>query len=401
MRVFFIADAVSLPNGMAATQRLTALARGVKEAGVEVQILLIRATEPNALTTNDKPQGEVFGIPFRYTLGTPVVAATRLGRRLQEWRGLVGALRMLGSEIRREGVLRSDVRVITYSRHLSTIIPVALFCRRNRIPVVAEMCEWPLTQSVGMTLGGLRRRLFCRNVVRFIDGALPISRYIEGQMAGEALRMRKALPMLYIPILVDTEEPFKHEVLSFESPYVLFSGSVAYRKTIEFVLDSFSLVSRDHPDLKLVLTGMDIENHVWLREAVHARGLEEKIIFPGFISRDALLTAYRQAAALLIPLFGDTQSQARFPTKLAEYLLAARPVVTNKVGDVAGFLEDKKTAFLVEPDDVGLFAEAIRYVLEHQEDAERVAQKGCQVAKEGFDYRTHGRRLYSWLGVLK
>jgi glycosyltransferase involved in cell wall biosynthesis len=389
-----------MPHGMASTQRLTTLARGVKEAGADVMILLTRATEQNAEAANNKPQGKVFGIPFFYALGTPVVAATKLGRRIQEWRGLVGALRMLGSEISREGVLRSDVRVITYSRHLSTIIPFALFCRWHHISIVAEMCEWPLTQSVGMTLGGWRRRLFCRNVVRFIDGALPISRYIERQMAGQALRLRKALPMLYIPILVDAEEPFKHEGLSFKVPYVLFSGSVAYRKTIEFVLDAFMQVSRGYPELKLVLTGIDIGRHTWLRDGVQTRGLAEKTIFPGFITRNALLTAYRGASALLVPLFGDTQSLARFPTKLAEYLLSGRPVVTNRVGDVADFLENNQTAILVNPDDTIAFAEAILYVLEHQEQAESIAQKGCQLAKENFDYRNHGKRLYSWLGDL-
>lgn len=400
LKVFFIADAVSLPYGMASTQRLTTLARGVKEAGAEAQILLSRATETNLRTANNKPQGDVFGVPFIYTTGTSFVAASWLGRRVQEITGFFCTLRFLRNEIRSGGVLKSDLRVITYSRHLSTVIPISLFCRWHHIPIVAEMCEWPVTQSGDMTLGRWRRQLFCKNVVRWIDGALPISRYIERQMIGQVIRLRKALPMLYIPILVDAEEPFKEEDVSFRSPYVLFSGSVAYRKTIDFVLDSFMAVSQGYPDLKLVLTGMEVGKHAWLFDGVKARGLEGKILFTGFISRNALLSAYRGASALLIPLFDDEQSQARFPTKVAEYLLSGRPVVTNRIGDVADFLKDKETAYLVEPNDVRAFSEAIRNVLEHQSQAETIAQKGCQVAKENFDYKKHGKRLYSWLGVL-
>jgi len=46
----------------------------------------------------------------------------------------------------------------------------------------------------------------------------------------------------------------------------------------------------------------------------------------GFVPRPELLRLYRQSSLLLAPLFDDVRSEARFPTKIAEYLGSGRPV---------------------------------------------------------------------------
>lgn len=402
MRVFFIADSVSLPCGMAPTQRLSALARGVKDAGAEVKIILTRPTKPNTQTVNDAPRGKIFGIPFCYTSGASISAATRLGRRWQRWVGLVGALRMLGCEIRRTDMPRSDIRVITYSRHLSTICPVSLLCHCFKVPIVAEMCEWPVTQSASTALIRWRKYFFCRWVALFIDGAIPISRYIEEQIHAQARRLGKHLRLLYVPILVDTEEAYDEPLAScFHEPYILFGGSAAYHKTINFILDAFALLAGTYPELKLVITGTTSIQHTWISDAVERRGVSGRVIFSGFIRREVLMTAYRHAAALLTPLFSDAQSRARFPTKLAEYFMSGRPVITNKVGEIIRFLENGKGAFLAEPDSPELFSALIRYVIEHPEEASQAAIIGRRIAEENFDYRIHGRRLVEWLSNFK
>jgi len=58
-------------------------------------------------------------------------------------------------------------------------------------------------------------------------------------------------------------------------------------------------------------------------------------------------------------LFDDERSIARFPTKIGEYLAAARPVVTSSIGEVARYLEDATTAYLAAPGDAPAFGRKI------------------------------------------
>jgi glycosyltransferase involved in cell wall biosynthesis len=395
VRIIAIADAVSLPHGMASTQRLTLLARGLHEAGADVEILLTRGTATHSGGEDGaSATGVVAGIPFRYVCGSPVVPRTRIGRRMREVQGLGAALRAIWQRHSAGGPLT----VMTYSRHLSTVAPVGLFCRRLGISVVAEMCEWPVTQTVGMTFGRWRRRLFCRHVVRFADGFIPISRYIEREVELAARRLGRRLETCYVPILCRAGEAFAEEVLPFMyGPYVLFSASEGYRKTVTFVLDAFREVGRAFPAVRLVVTGIRPASNPWLQRLVDERGLSGKVDLPGFISRPALLTGYRRAAALLIPLFDDAQSRARFPTKIAEYLLAGRPVVTSSVGEVPSYLVDRETAYLAAPDAPGTFAAAVMAALADRATADRVGAAGRDRSSLCFDYRSHGVRLHAWI----
>jgi glycosyltransferase involved in cell wall biosynthesis len=287
--------------------------------------------------------------------------------------------------------------VITYSRHLSTIVPIACLCRMLGVPLVAEMCEWPATQPDPMTLGRFRRRLFCRWAARLVDGALPISRYIEAQLA-QLPDGRPALKQLRVPILVDAQERADaSDWRPTERDYVLFGGSAAYRKTITFMLGAMALLKGRYPDLVLVMTGMDLAKHSWLARAISEHGLDGRAICTGFLSRADLLSAYRGARALLIPLFDDDQSRARFPTKLAEYLLSGRPVVSSRVGEIPFYLHDGQEAFLAAPDDQEAFADALARALGQPEQTELTAERGREVAAREFDYRAHGRRLKAWL----
>ena len=63
--------------------------------------------------------------------------------------------------------------------------------------------------------------------------------------------------------------------------------------------------------------------------------------------------------ALLIPLSNSEKDKARFPTKIAEYLASARPVVSSNIGEFANYATNNKNAVLCEPDDIAGFANGI------------------------------------------
>ncbi len=116
-----------------------------------------------------------------------------------------------------------------------------------------------------------------------------------------------------------------------------------------------------------------------------------------FCSRFELLKLYRRSSVLLAPLHDDIRSEARFPTKIAEYLGSGRPVVTTDVGEISRYLTDGETAFIAPAADVASFARKICEALDHPAKADSIGQAGAQLAASQFDYSMHAGRFDAYL----
>ena len=117
----------------------------------------------------------------------------------------------------------------------------------------------------------------------------------------------------------------------------------------------------------------------------------------GYVNREELLALYSNAQALLAPLEDDERSKARFPTKIGEYLVSGRPVITNSVGEVSRFLKDGETAFIAPPCDVEVFAQKIELALFDSKLSRRIGLAGRQVAEQNFHYSKQGERIVKFL----
>jgi glycosyltransferase involved in cell wall biosynthesis len=204
-----------------------------------------------------------------------------------------------------------------------------------------------------------------------------------------------------VPIIVDIAERLVDGSES-ARPILVYSASTGYAEPLRFILRSMREVWSRRPDCRLVVTGMQSG---WAANVVSELEMKAdvedgRIALAGYLPRQELLTLYSQASALLIPLFDDPASRARFPTKLGEYLAAGRPVVSNPVGEIDRFVRDGETAFMSPAGDVTAYGNRIRDVLNDAVSAHAVGRAGRRLAEEKFDYRLQGPRLRAFLENL-
>ena len=93
-------------------------------------------------------------------------------------------------------------------------------------------------------------------------------------------------------------------------------------------------------------------------------------------------------------------TQARFPTKLGEYLASGAPVVASARGELLGYLTDGESAFLAGPGGAEEFGRRVVDALRNPSAAREVGRKGREVAVREFDYRRYGGVLYDWFRDL-
>lgn len=389
-----LGDRFGFPNGSATTSRLRLLAHGIKQAGAFASVMIIRGSETPALMLNPDVSGVHDGISFEYTTSGTARSPAFLKRRWQGFRGVVVAMWRLLS-LRRQGRLQG---VILYVRGVFALFLFSWWCKVLRIPVVLELCEWPVAFSSKRRRTQLNDYLFCRFAFSWVDGAIVISRFLERKANTYAKRSGRPVRTLIVPILVDVLDFKRIKVAEDRPKAILYCGVLDYVEIVEFLLKAFDQLMQAGINVKLVIVGsaVDKANEKYLREIVQQSKHGENVTFTGYVSETVLREMYGGATVLAIPLPAGERSDARFPTKIGEYLAAGRPIVTTAVGDIALYLQDGKTAFIAEPDSIGAYAEKLSEAL-RAEQASMVGLAGRNVAISEFDPNKHGLRIIEFL----
>lgn len=306
-------------------------------------------------------------------------------------RSLVG--RALRSLRRVFSLPPSDV-VIYYGQVSTTLLALAAKCWRRR-GLVPYLVEWPVAVPGRSPSSEFNARLFCSLVFRIAPGAIVISKYLENMAA----RYRPSLSVIRVPILCDPAEVSSGADVGIKCdrvrPQITYCADLdGYAEDAFLVVDSVARVARS---IDLVLIGRaGPETLARLeRRALDAGMIESPRVLSG-LSRRELNAEYARSSALLLPLDKSDRSQARFPSKLADYLISGRPVVAAASGEPGTFLSDGETAYLVEGSSASEYAAGICRALDDP-GGPQVGERGRALALTELDYRQHGQRLLRYL----
>jgi glycosyltransferase involved in cell wall biosynthesis len=389
LHVVVLGSYLRFPHGMAATNRVRLLARAMVEAGVRVRVLSLQAGERPPHVENTQVSGVHQGIAFEYACGTTVRHSSFVVRRLIEARGwTAGALRL--ARLRRRGQLDAVCLWFTSQRLQPRRLAYLALLRALRVPVVIELNERPW--SLRDDGSEAERR---RSPLAGVAGVVAISDLLAGWARGEAERLRRRLAVLEVPIVVDVNEQTPGAYPSAAPPLVVFAGAPQYDETIRFIFTAMRRVWQDVPECRLVVSGANPADPAarWLADEARKAAGEARLEIAGYLSRPDLLALYGRASALLVPLFDDVRSEARFPTKIGEYLAAARPVVTSAVGEIPRFFTDGVDAAVCPPGDALAFGERIAGLLRDPDAAAAMGAAGRELAERRFDYALYGAQL--------
>ncbi len=157
--------------------------------------------------------------------------------------------------------------------------------------------------------------------------------------------------------------------------YVLFIGRIQPRKNLTRLIEAFSRVLADHPNLTLVLAGPT----GWLGDPIQARatalGVADKVIFPGYVATEdkaALISGAR--------LFAYPSLYEGFGFPVLEAQACGTPLLTSTTSslpEVAG-----EGGLLVDPVNIGAIAGGLRRLLDDQARGGRLSKR---LVTQGFE----------------
>ncbi len=393
LHLVFLVRSFGFPHGWAATNRLRLLGLAMAAENVDVSVLVTRVSERPGEVRNRAVRGSSDGIGFLYTPGSTTRSDSFVRRRLSEARGYAGAIFELARR-HRSGRLDCVYLAALPETWRPSVWLLLRWLRRRGVPVVVELNEIP-----GETAWMPRRLARHFSHLDSASGVVAISSWLVGWSAAEAARIGRRVHVVEIPIVVDVDEgaarPYPQG-----SPSFLYSASSDYGFAVAFILRAMRVVWERYPDCEFVVTGMrpQIVADLVRREGV--AGSADRVRAVGYVERERLVELYAGSSALLIPLFDNLRSRARFPTKIGEYLAAGRPVVTTAVGEVERFFHDRESAYISAPEDPAAFARSLIEIVEDPGHAEQVGAAGRELAETRFEYLSHGPALRALLDAL-
>ena len=125
----------------------------------------------------------------------------------------------------------------------------------------------------------------------------------------------------------------------FPKPTVVFMGSFHKHWDHDILLSAIlELKQMGHvPPVRMIGSGADWNNS---REFCRRHGLSN-VELTGYLDWDEMLNNLQWAHVLAFPIRDKVANRSRCPFKVIQYAQSKRPIITNRVGEVPTFLNDK------------------------------------------------------------
>ena len=157
---------------------------------------------------------------------------------------------------------------------------------------------------------------------------------------------------------------------------ILFVGRLEKRKGLKYLLEAYSRLKWDLPNIRLIVVGPGQPDRDSFR-IIGARGLQD-VVFAGKVNYDDLARYYATADIFCSPATGSES----FGIVLLEAMAASKPVVASEIEGYKGIVEHEEQGLLFPRKDSEALASALARLIENPELARRLGAKGRETVEQ-------------------
>lgn len=360
MRILFICQFFS-PDITAAAFRMTDLARLLTEAGEQVRVITSNPHKAYVADVDDRSFEEAGIRVERCTI--PKVVGTGTRAYLRHYLSFVSGSVRLGFRAWREG-WRPDVIYVS-SPPLFVGISGRLLSILFRRPMVFEVRDiWPdaavsagqLSDNGSAYRWGQRlERYLYRKAAHITCVAQPMRDY---------LTQYAKVPVTVVYNGISTELSSQPSVVvdrpAADRRTLLYAGNMGHVQQLDLLLRSVAkLASRPEMEnwqIQLLGAGAQLSN---LQSLARELDITDRVKFLPAVTREEAARCMAQADVLYLHLMADETMEKTIPSKLFDYLMAARPVLAGLAGEGKEILESTAANVVFPPGDQNRLEQAL------------------------------------------
>lgn len=296
----------------------------------------------------------------------------------------------------RKIVKRHSIDII----HAHWLIPqgmlaiVSRCCSRKKLPI--------LCTSHGGDLFGLVDPLgksIKRWVIKRVEGLSVVSHTMISKLDG--LIDERSIPCCVIPMGTDLRNTFIPDSDKTRNPYqLLFVGRLVEKKGLEYLVKCLPSLLKKFPDIKLMVAGVGPEQAA-IKLLADKSGVEERVIFSGSLSHEALVDLYQDSAMSIFPFVqAENGDMEGLGLVMVEALGCECPVIAGDVPAVYDVIENEVSGLIVNPKHTAALERAITQILNNQERAQDMARRGREHVLEKFSWESVAKRYSELLNKI-
>ena len=202
-----------------------------------------------------------------------------------------------------------------------------------------------------------------------LDGRIAVSnaalRYVSGSFPGDYRIVPNGIDVDFLSQEVPPFDAFNDGKLN-----ILFVGRLEKRKGLKYLLQAFSRLKWEYPDIRLIVVGAGNPGKDSYR-IMAERNLQD-VVFVGRVSEEAKRRYYRTADIFCAPNTGKES----FGIVLGEAMASGRPIVASNIEGFAEVITDGKEGFLVPPKNDEALALALKRLIDTPELRRKMAERG-------------------------
>ncbi len=199
------------------------------------------------------------------------------------------------------------------------------------------------------------------------------------------------------PIMVDFE---RFDVERAEIKGMLgYIGSFGGKDGLQTILEGFKQAQAQNHGLKLRLIGYN-PNPEKLEQQVKDLDLKDSIEITGTVKYEQIPWLLQECDTLLMNRDSSSFATYGYPIKLGEYFACNKPVLMSNGKGFAEDFEDRNQVYKYEVDNASSLAEVIKERYKNTGEADAIAKRGYQYARDYFDGNKLGQFLVNVLNTI-
>lgn len=161
---------------------------------------------------------------------------------------------------------------------------------------------------------------------------------------------------------------------------LLFGGRLSGGKGAEAIVRALSAIVESEPRTVLMIIGKENAYATRMRKLARELGVEDKLVFLGWVSGEELRMAYHACEIVVVPsIYLDP-----FPTVILEAMACKKPVVATRYGGSREMVVDGVTGRVVDPLDIPNMAEEIADLLADDTKMQEMGRAGYERVSTHF-----------------
>lgn len=155
--------------------------------------------------------------------------------------------------------------------------------------------------------------------------------------------------------------------------YIHYAGNILPHKNVARLIEAFALIAADIPHQLVLQGGSDSKYAAYLEEMIKERGLEQRVVFPGYVPLDHLPYLYGGAS-----VFATVSLSEGFGLPPLEAMACGTPVIASRTSSLPEVVGD--AGILVDPENPEEIAEAMLRIINDPELRAELSRKAVERA---------------------